>query len=178
MPFSVNIKTDVVDFDAGTNISADTVDELKQNLTDFMQSGVVDYINRAALAARERGHAAKRGEAAPAPVVTEAQAVQNVQQAFPEAQVVQEAPAYVAPAPPVPTPSLPDGVEFQQRADGKLNVITPFLQDKSKWAAVNDALKTVGARGEKLPDGTWAKYKTITPDKQEAVARALSFVLG
>ena len=192
MPFSVNIKTDVVDFDAGTNISADTVDELKQNLTDFIQSGVVDLVNRAALAARARGHAAKSGQAPqaqPARAVGSsfgslvddlAQAVGNVQQVFPQATQIPEpeqAAVYVQPAPPVPQPSLPAGFEFQQRPDGKLNLHVPYVPGPN-FAAVNDTIKQHGGRSEKQPDGSWAKYKVIPADKQEAVARALANVLG
>ena len=177
MPYSVNFKTDVVDYDAGTNISADTVEELKQNITDFVQSGLLDYITHAALRAREAGRAAKNGT--PAPQVTEQQAVQNVQQVFPQAQEIQEQSApFVAPAPPVPQPSLPSGVEFEQQPDGKLKIVLPYLADKSKWKEANDAARAAGARAVKNADGSWANYKVVTPDKQADVARALASVLG
>lgn len=177
--FSVNVKTDVVDFDAGTNIEADSVEELKQAITDFIQSGVIDYVTRAALVAREKGHAAKRGGVQVAPPVageqTLEQAVQNVQTAFPEA-------TEIAPPPPIPTPSVPQGVDFEQMPDGKLKVVTPYLKDKSKWREVNDALRAAGARAVSLGKDEhgktiWANYKTITPDKRDDVVRALAAVL-
>lgn len=181
--FSTNFKSDVVDFDAGTTIEADSAEGLKQAIAEFFQANVLEFITRGALRAREAGHAAKRGEAvvpADAYVVSDAQAVQNVQQVFPQATQIPEpeqAATYVQPAPPVPQPSLPAGFEFQQRPDGKLNLLVPYVPGPN-FTVVNDLIKQHGGRGEKLADGTWAKHKVIPAHQQEPVARALASVLG
>lgn len=191
--FSTNFKSDVVDFDAGTTVEADSIEEFKQAITDFVQSGVLDYITRAALVAREKGHAAKRGGVQVAPPVagtqTLEQAVQNVQQAFPQAQEIQEqappfVPQQVAPAPPVPQPSLPEGVYFQEGGpDGDLKLFLPYFRTVN-MKELNAALKNAGARAVpdgKKPDGTtaWADYKRVPRHKQDEVTRVItSYVPG
>ena len=206
MPYSVNFKTDVVDYDAGTNISADTVEELKQNITDFVQSGLLDYITHAALRAREAGRAAKNGTPAPtyhptpqqvshAEIVSDHQAVQNVQQAFPQAQEfggpvpgfkgqpdeygnLPAAGQYQS-APPVPQPSVPAGVEFQEGGpNGDLKLFLPFKQNLD-FKALNDALRGAGARGvKKSDDSGFEKWKRVPRDRQADVVRVVSQFFG
>ena len=155
--FSTNFKSDVVDFDAGTNIEADSAEELKQAITDFIQSGVIDYITRAALVAREKGHAAKRGGVqAPAP------------QEIPQQQVV-------PPAPPVPQASLPQGVEFQEGGPGgDLKLFIPFIRGIS-MKDLNEALRGAGARGVKKADGVgWEDFKRVPHAKRDDVVRVIN----